>query len=87
MAKYSKIYNNGIEKHEVVFRGKAFDFSMLPSRYGTKSDKANFSDQISQEFLDVSSETLELYGVDELWCESDSEEIFEILEHVSGLED
>lgn len=86
MAKYSKIYNNGIEKHEVVFRGKVFDFSMLPTRGGTKSNKANFSSQISQEFPDILSEKLKLSGVDELWCETDTETIFEILEYVSSLE-
>lgn len=71
MARYSKIYENGIEKHELVFRGTAFDFSMLPALLGTESDKDGFSHQISEKYPDVSQEVLEEAGIEDLWWEDD----------------
>lgn len=71
MSRYSKIYENGIEKHELVFRGEIFDYSMLPCDCGTKSDKAGFECQLAENFDDLSEETLEtivdglVYGLDE----------------------
>lgn len=86
MAKYAKIYENDIEKHELVFRGKTFDFSMLPSKFGTTSDKAAFSEQIAQEYQDISAKELEDFGIDDLWSTDEEDEIFEILDAVSVLE-
>lgn len=86
MAKYSKIYENGIEKHELMFRGTAFDFSMLPDLLGRKSDKCGFSYQITEKYPDVSQEDLKEAGIEDLWWEDDEDEIFEILTELDKLE-
>lgn len=85
MARYSKIYENGIEKHELVFRGTSFAFSMVPTKYGTHSDKAGFDEQIHEKFPNISMKRLEEIGVDDLWIENDEDDIFEILNKLEAL--
>lgn len=86
MAKYTKSYENGIEKHELEFRENIFDFSMLPSVMGYESDKNGFEYQIPEKYPDITTYMLEGIGVDYLWCEDDREEIFEILDSLKQYE-
>lgn len=86
MAKYIKSYENGIEKHELVFKGNVFAFSMIPSEYGAESDKKTFEEQIHEKHPDISVELLEEIGSGDLWCEDDENEIFEILNRLEDLE-
>lgn len=85
MSKYSRIYENGVEKHELVFRNETFDISMLPSELGIKGDKACFECQLAERFEDLSEEILEpifdgiLDGLDE-------EEILDSLAELDNFE-
>ena len=85
MAKYTRSYENGIEKHELTFREKTFDFSMLPSANGRSGDKPCFSYQLSEEFTDLTEDDLEDIGLGMLWFESD-DEIYDIMELLEGFE-
>lgn len=85
MSKYSRIYENGVEKHELVFRNVTFDYSMLPSELGTKADKACFECQLAQTFKDLSEEVLEPI-FDGITCGTDAEEILESLEELDSFE-
>jgi|GEM_PF-1795237 len=85
MAKYTRSYENNIEKHELVFREQIFDFSMLPAPYGREGDKPGLEHQINESFPELEIETLENIGVDMLWC-GDEDEVFEILEELGDYE-
>lgn len=85
MAKYSRIYEKGIEKHELIFRGNVFDFSMIPCEGGTMSDKISFEYQIHEKYPDVSIDELSEAGAGDIFS-SDESEIFEILEDLEKLE-
>lgn len=85
MAKYSRIYGDGIEKHELIFRGTVFDFSMIPCDGGARSDKVSFEYQIHEKYPDVSIDELSEAGAGDIFC-SNELEIFEILEDLEKLE-
>lgn len=87
MAKYKREYENDIVKHTLTFREKEFDFSMIPTEYGTRGDKSVFSKQLTDAFPDLNEEDLENYvDVDMISCE-DEEEVFEILQRLENLEE
>lgn len=60
MAKLIKSYENGVEKFELTFCGKTYDYSMLPTTCGRKGDKPAFDTQVEREMADVPEPVLEL---------------------------
>lgn len=85
MSKYSITYENGITKHELVFRSKTFDYRMLPCDLGMKGDKPCFTDQLSNIFDDLDKEQLDEI-MDAIENGTDEDEIFESLKELDALE-
>lgn len=63
MAKFTKTFENGIEKFELTFKGETYDFSMIPTDYGSKANKPGFDNQVAKNHPEL----------------SDNEELMEIL--------
>jgi len=86
MAKYIRECENGTVKHVLTFRGKDFEFSMVPDEGRAVADNRCFSVQLSEEFPDISERTLqEEIEVDILDCVSD-DELLDILQELEQLE-
>ncbi len=86
MAKLTKSYENGIEKLELTFRGKNFDFSMIPDRYGRTGDKPDFDYQVPTSFQDLvnDDDLTELLG--ELSYTDDGEELADKVQQLARWE-
>ena len=81
MAKYKKEFENGIVKHTLNFRGKEFDFSMIPTFFGASADKKCFSAQLAETFPDINEDELDMID-----CLSDDDEVLEVLSVLEQLE-
>lgn len=86
MAKLIKTYENGIEKIELTFRDKIFDYSMIPNGCGRTGDKPAFDTQIPKEFPELCNDEGVITLLDNLSFEDDEEDILDILEQLEGWE-
>lgn len=86
MTKYKRTYENRTVKHELIFRGETFGFTMIPDYLGRKSDKQGIEYQISDKHPDITLDLLEQMGVDMLTCEEDDDMILDTLENLSEYE-
>ena len=85
MSKLVLSYENGIEKKELSFLGKTFDYSMIPNDSGSKSDKPGFDTQIEleDEIKNLPDEVLEALGDISF---ADNDEILDCLEILDSFE-
>lgn len=88
MAKLVKTYEDGIEKFELTFRGKTYEFSMLEDdRYGRKSDKPGFFYQIIEDWPEFKHDEEFESIIDDIDTnEDDAELLFMALEALDNLE-
>jgi len=77
MAEYRLTFTaDGVTKHELDYKGKTFDFSMIPDETGKTSDKRVFDAQVSEVFPNEDEEVL--LALEELGF-ADEDEIEDIL--------
>ena len=84
MSKLMREYESGLEKRTLVFRGKELSYTMRPSELGTEGDAPCFTAQLNDSFPDLSQDLLD--EVDMLDCETDEDEIFNMLEMLNEVE-
>lgn len=84
MAKLFIEYEEGVTKRTLIFRDKVYDFSMIPTEYGSKADKKSFEIQVENEcyFDDKMYEALESLSI-----YSNEEDILEALEILDNYEE
>lgn len=86
MAKYTHIYENGIDKTELVFQGETYDYSMLPYKYGLKGDKPCFNIQIGQKHPELQANKKLMELCEEISFDTESDDILKIIKKLDKIE-
>lgn len=86
MAKLVKTYENDIEKTELTFRGETYDFSMIPTSYGSKGDKPTFEIQVAKKHPEYANDDDLIEVLAEISLDSGEDDIFRSLECLEYLE-
>lgn len=84
MATYTKEYTaDGKEKRILRYKGKTFDYTMIPEEYGKTADKSGFDLQVARVFTKEDPEVLE--SLSEI-AFVDGDEIGDILNFLTEME-
>lgn len=60
MAKLTITYENKEVKKELLFRNELFDYTMIPTEYGSTSNKQDLATQVENKFEDIDEDALGL---------------------------
>lgn len=78
MAEYKITYTmDGVEKNELIYKGRVFSFRMVPHGFGKTADKKGFDYQVAEHFQNEDEEVLA--ALSEIHY-ADTDEIMSILQ-------
>jgi hypothetical protein len=84
VAKLVFIYENGLEKRELTFKGEAYDYTMLPTEHGRQGDKPCFDTQFKKAYPGAEEDLLAI--LDDLSFVDDADDILDLLEELEEFE-